>query len=73
MLVGTEIYVPVVFVWEETGVPKGNPPVWLSHADVGYRTQVATVRDERVTTTPASRPQYKQCLMVSKCRLEFLR
>ena len=29
MLVGTDVWVPVVFVWEETGVPGGNPPVWL--------------------------------------------
>ena len=27
MLVGTDVYVPVVFVWEETKVPGGNPPV----------------------------------------------
>jgi len=27
MLVGTDVCVPVVFVWEETGVPGGNPPV----------------------------------------------
>ena len=30
MLVGTDVCVPVVFVWEETGVPWGNTPVWLS-------------------------------------------
>ena len=79
MFVGTDICVPVVFVWEETGVPGGNPPVWLgdhmtiSHADAGYWTRVAAMRGELVTTTPARQPQYKQCLMVSKCRLEFLR
>ena len=45
MLVGTDVYVPVVFVWEETGVPRGNPPAWLgdhmtiSHADAGYWTR----------------------------------
>ena len=27
MLVGTDVYVRMVFVWEETGVPRGNPPV----------------------------------------------
>jgi len=27
MLVGTDVCIPVVFVWEETGVPGGNPPV----------------------------------------------
>mgnify|MGYP007091346497 CR=1 FL=1 len=45
MLVGTDVCVRTVFVWEETGVPGGNPPVWLgdqwtmtiSHADAGYR------------------------------------
>ena len=52
MLVGTD-----VFVWEETGVPGGNQPVWLddhmaiSHADAGYRTRVATVKC--VNTAPA--------------------
>ena len=29
MLVGTDVCVRMVFVWEETGVPRGNPPVWL--------------------------------------------
>ena len=29
MLVGTDDCVPVVFMWEETRVPGGNPPVWL--------------------------------------------
>ena len=44
MLVGTDVCVPVVFMWEETVVPGGNSPVWLgddmtiSHADAGYRT-----------------------------------
>ena len=39
MLVGTDDCVPVVFVWEVTGLPGGNPPVELddqitiSHAD----------------------------------------
>ena len=27
MLVGTDVWVRMVFVWEETGVPGGNPPV----------------------------------------------
>ena len=26
-LVGNDVCVPVVFVWEETGVPGGNTPV----------------------------------------------
>ena len=44
MLVGTDVYVRMVFVWNETGVPGGNTPVWLgdqttiSHTDVRYRT-----------------------------------
>ena len=29
MLVGTDVCVPVVLVQEKTGVPGGNPPVWL--------------------------------------------
>ena len=59
MLVGTDVWARVVFVWEETGVPGGNPPVWLgdhmtiSHVDAGYRTRVASVRGECVNTTPA--------------------
>ena len=68
MLVGTNVCVPVVFVWEETGVPGGNPPVWLgdhmtiSHADAGYGTRVAAVRGERVTTRPARQPIYVNSL-----------
>jgi len=27
MLVGTDVGVRMVFVWEDTGVPGGNPPV----------------------------------------------
>ena len=56
MLVGTDVCVWVVFVWEETGVPGGNPPAWLgnhmtiSHADAGYRTRVTAVRGECVNT-----------------------
>ena len=30
MLVDTDVYVPVVFVCEETGVPGEQPTVWLS-------------------------------------------
>ena len=43
MLVGTDNCVQMVFVWEGTGVPAGNPPFWLgdhmtiSHANVGYQ------------------------------------
>ena len=49
----------VVFVWEETGVPGGNPPVWLgdhmtiSRTDAGYRTWVAAVRGECINIAPA--------------------
>ena len=59
MLVGTDICVRMVFLWEETGVPGRNLPVRLgdhmtiSHADVVYGTRVALVRCERVTTVPA--------------------
>ena len=58
MLVGIDDCVPVVFVWEETGLPGGNPPVWLddqitiSHADAVYWTRAAAVRGERVITGP---------------------
>jgi len=50
MLVGTDVCVLVVFMWEETGVPGGNPPAWLgdhmtiSHANAGYWTRVAAVK-----------------------------
>ena len=43
MLVGTDVCVQMVFVWEENGVPGGNQPVWLgdhmtiSYADTEYR------------------------------------
>ena len=43
MLVGTDVCVRMVFVWEENIVPGGNPPVWLgdhmtiSHADAGIK------------------------------------
>ena len=46
MLVGTDVCVWMVFVWEEIEVPGGNPPVWLgdhitiSHADAGYQTRL---------------------------------
>ena len=59
MLVGTDVCVRMVFVWEKTGVPRGNSPVWLgdqttiSHDDVGYRSWVAAVRGECVNTAPA--------------------
>ena len=65
MLVGTDVCVRVVFVWEETGIPGGNPPVWLgdhmtiSHADAAYWTRVAAVRGEHVTTSPARQPLFQ--------------
>ena len=58
MLVGTDVNVWMVFVWEETGVPGGNPLVRLgdhmtiSHADSEYRTRVAAVRGECINTAP---------------------
>ena len=66
MLVGTDICVRMVFVWEETGVLGGNPPVWrgdhmaISHADAWYRTRVAAMRGECVNTAPARQPKYNQ-------------
>ena len=60
MLVGTDVCVRMVFEWEETGVPGGNPRVWLcdhmtiSHADAGYRTCVAAVRGECVNRQPVA-------------------
>ena len=61
-LVGTDVCFLMVFLCKETGIPEGNPLVWLgdhmtiSHADAGYWTRVAAVRGERVTTTPARQP-----------------
>ena len=48
MLVGTDVCVWMVVVWEETRVPGGNPPVWLgdhmtiSHVDAGNRNPVCS-------------------------------
>ena len=53
MLVGTDVCFPVVFVWEETGVPGGKPHVWLGDHMSIWR--VAAVWGEYVTTTPARR------------------
>ena len=39
MLVGTDVCVRMVFVWEETGEPGGNPPVWLGdHMTISHAT-----------------------------------
>ena len=57
-LVGTDVCVRMVFVCEETGVPWGNPPVWLgdhmtiSHADARHRTRLAAARGACVNTAP---------------------
>ena len=46
MLVGTDVCIRMIFVWEVTGVPGGNPPVWhgdpmtISHADAKHPTKV---------------------------------
>ena len=61
MLVGTDVCVRMAFVWQETGVPGRNPPVWLgdhmtiSHADAGYRTRVAV---RRVLNTAPAKLQF---------------
>ena len=73
MLVGTDVCVRIVFVWEETGIPGGNPPVWLgdhmtiSHADPGYQTRVAAVRGECVNTAPV-----RQCIGIDSVVLSSL-
>ena len=62
MLLFTDVCVRMVFVWEETGVPGGNPPVWLgdhmtiSHADAGYQIRVVAVRGECVNNAPVRQP-----------------
>ena len=66
MLVGTD----------DTGVPWGNPHVWLGdhmtilHADAGYRTRVAAVRGECVNTAPArhhfSRPAFASTIVAKQ-------
>ena len=41
MLVGTDVCVRMVFVWEETRVPRGNPPVWLgAHMTISHMFKV---------------------------------
>ena len=74
MLLGTDVCVRMVFVWEETRVPRGNPPVWLgdrmtiSHADARYQTLVAAVRGECVNTAPARQLVWVSltCIICSK-------
>ena len=62
MLAGTDVCVRMVFVWDETEVPGGNPPVWLgdhmtiSHAAAGYWTRVAAVRGDCINAAPAKQP-----------------
>ena len=73
MLVGTDVCVRMVFVWEETEVPGGNPPVWrgdqmtISHADTGYQTWVAAMRGECVNTAPARLYCYVERLYYRGC------
>ena len=38
MLVGIDVCIRVVLVWEETGVPGENPPVWLGDQMNGLST-----------------------------------
>ena len=52
-------------VWEETGVPGGNPPVWLGdHMTISH----AAVRGECVNTAPARQlcktPNWKDCKQI---------
>ena len=62
MLVGTDVCVQMVFVWEENGVPGGNQPVWLgdhmtiSHADAEYRSGSQWWEVRCVNTAPARQP-----------------
>jgi len=37
MLVGNDVCVRMVFVWKETGVSGGNPPVWLGDHIIYWR------------------------------------
>ena len=59
MLIGIDVCDRMVFLWEETGVPRWDPPVWLgdnmtiSHADAWYQIRVAALRGECVNTAPA--------------------
>ena len=81
MLVGTDVCVRMVFVWEETGVPGWNPPVWLgdhmpiSHADAGYRTRVAAVRGECVNSATARHLQMYECAnaLISMIRVHHMK
>ena len=70
MLVGTDGCVRVVFLWEETEVPGGNPQARLgdhmtnSHVPNMYQTRVAAVRSERFTTAPVGKESSQIKLML---------
>ena len=57
MLVGTDVCVRMFLVWEETGVPGGNPPVW-PHDHLKCRRRVSNLdhSGECVNTAPARQP-----------------
>ena len=82
MLVGTDVCVRMVFLWEEAGVPGENPHVWLgdhmtiSHADAGFRTRVAAVRVECVNASQTAEfscvPLLGGCFFCSGLNMWFL-
>ena len=77
MLVGTDVCVRKVFVWEETGAPGANPPVWLgdhmtvSHAEGisnHFCGMVHTISDNINTkkSSPISRSQSNLSLVTQQ-------
>ena len=76
-----DVCIGMVFVWEETGVPAGNPPVWLdvqmtiSRTDAGYRTCVAAWEASSLTLRQPDSPNatlrmhlYTTCIL-KRCSL----
>ena len=47
MLVVTDVWVRMVFMCEETGVPGGNPPVWLGdHMTISHAGRTPGIEPE---------------------------
>ena len=63
MLIGTDVCIRMVFVWEETQL---SDLVTTSHADTEYQTRVAEVRGECVNTAPARKPIVHMLYLTSK-------
>ena len=58
MLVGTDDYVRVVFVWEETGVPGGNLPGLLGDHITILHATLGNIEMDRHTQDPIFRKRF---------------